>query len=339
MKRILLTFITIIVSFTISRSQCTPVNCLSTLPAYGGVCDSVISDGRVNQPYSDFISFHVTTACVDAGLIDPSNSGIGIRVTQLHSFNFTGLPDGITAVTNQPSYIPDANGCASFTGIPTEVGVFEAEVSFLLDVNTWPLSVTCGGFLPPIPQNDNAVSSALAITILPDPAFTVIDTFLCLFQSPITLTPAGTLGGTFYGTGVTGNTFSPALAGLGFHTITYVVSAQEGTAIAPATDSSSITVWVDLCVGLGENTEKYFVSNPYPIPTNDILNIDFNARDKVAGAFRIIDIPGKTQILQTFEVQPGKSTESIIINNLAAGIYFIEISTGTTISVFRFLKN
>ena len=94
MKKIyIILIVSIIMPFT-AFSQCTPVNCLSTLPAYGGLCDTVITDGRVNEPYFDIISFHVTNACVDAGLLDPSQAGVGVRITSIHSFVFAGLPNG-----------------------------------------------------------------------------------------------------------------------------------------------------------------------------------------------------------------------------------------------------
>jgi hypothetical protein len=320
-------------------SQCSPVSCISSLPAYGGVCDSSITDGRVNQPYYDFISFHVTNACVDAGLIDPGSSGVGIRVTQLHSFNFTGLPNGITGVTNQPSYVPNANGCASFTGTPTEAGVFGAQVGFLLDVNTWPLSVTCGGIFPPIAQNNNPVSSDLAITILPDPSFTGLDSLVCILGPDYTLLPTGTLGGVFYGPGVNGNIFSPNAAGLGAHTITYVVSAQEGAAYAPTTDSTIFIVQVDGCVGLNESSDDYSVSYPYPIPSNENLNIDFSSKNNLTGTYRIFDLLGKTHSIKEFYVPAGKTTHLINIENLVSGVFLIEISTAGSTRVFRFVKS
>jgi hypothetical protein len=231
-------------------AQCTPVNCISTLPAYGGICDSVLDVGRVGVPYSDVVSFHVTNACVDAGILDPGSAGIGIRITSIHSFTFNDFPGGIGGVTNQPTYTPTANGCAAITGIPTEAGVFIATVSFLVNVNAWLFSASCGGIFPPVPQNDNPLSGDVEITILPDPTFAGLDTVYCENMPDVTLTPTGTQGGTFSGPGVTGNVFSPATAGPGVHVVKYVVTAQEGTAFAPATDSSEVTVTVMAAVNL-----------------------------------------------------------------------------------------
>ena len=69
-----------------------------------------------------------------------------------------------------------------------------------------------------------------------------------------TLTATGTTGGVFSGPGVIGNTFDPSLAGAGTHTIKYVVSAQQGAAVAPVPDSLEITVTVSAAT-------TYFVDN------------------------------------------------------------------------------
>ncbi|MFT5777284.1 MAG: hypothetical protein ACI837_000215 [Crocinitomicaceae bacterium] len=51
---------------------------------------------------------------------------------------------------------------------------------------------------------------------------------LCVDDSPVTLLPGTPPAGTFSGTGVTGSTFDPAVAGLGTHTITYTFTSPAG---------------------------------------------------------------------------------------------------------------
>lgn len=224
-------------------SQCTPVNCLSSLPAYGGVCDTLLMDGVVNTSYSDFESFHITTACFDAGLIDPSNAGIGIKITSLHTFSFAGLPAGITGAPNQSSYTSPANGCVSFTGIPTEIGIFNATINFKANVLAYPFGGgACSGFS--VAQNNNDASYELLLKIKPNPSFNLSSNTYCLNDPIQNINLTGTPGGTFSGPGVAGNTFDPSLAGVGTHVIKYVVSAQQGAAIAPASDSAFFTVQV-----------------------------------------------------------------------------------------------
>ena len=82
---------------------------------------------------------------------------------------------------------------------------------------------------------------SITITVIPLPVASVsgLDPIYCTTAAPVTMTgtPAG---GTFSGTGVTGNTFDPAAAGLGSHDITYTVSNAFG-----CTDDTTITVTVN----------------------------------------------------------------------------------------------
>jgi Putative metal-binding motif/Secretion system C-terminal sorting domain len=223
-----------------TQAQCTPVNCISNLPAYGGICDTNLLVGRVNVAYSDFESFVITSACFDAGLISPPNAGTSIRITNVDNFTYTGLPAGITAASNANAYTPpnpgNVAGCVRFQGTPTQIGVFRNNVNFLADV------IVCTF---PFPLADNVAGYGLRMTVLPDPAFTIPQNTYCVNDAAATLTVTGTTGGVFSGPGVSGSTFNPATAGIGTHSIKYKVSRQEGAAIAPAADSLIITVTVN----------------------------------------------------------------------------------------------
>jgi hypothetical protein len=243
MKKLLLSVSAITLLSAAANAQCTPVNCQAelTYPDLGGVCDTMLMDAVVNTPgYNDFESFLITSQCFDAGLIDESQAGTDIKITTIDNFTYSGLPNGITGVTSQPSYSGPSSGitqgCVSFTGNPTEIGVFNLTMSFLADVQT------CG-FIS-IPLNDNAASYVLWLTVKPVPTFSGLASNYCVTDGAVTLTPTGTTGGTFSGPGVSGNTFNPATAGVGTHQVKYLVSAQQGAAIAPAADSLIMTVEV-----------------------------------------------------------------------------------------------
>ena len=231
---------------TWASGQCTPIDCLDQLPPSGGLCAANFAVGRVGDPYSDAISFHVTNACTPASVFDPTLAGASLRITQMGGFTFTNLPAGLSGTTNQATYSPPANGCGVISGTPLEAGVFDATVNILVNVNVWPFSLNCGGF-GPISQNNNPVSEARTLIVLPDPSFVGVGEVVCLQEDPFTLTPTGTQGGVFSGPGVVGNSFDPAAAGPGVHVLKYLVSAQEGAAVAPATDSLLVTVTVDDC--------------------------------------------------------------------------------------------
>lgn len=248
----------------LAHAQCTPVDCLDQLPAAGGLCAANFLVGRVNTPYNDAISFHVTNACTPASVFDPNLAGASIRITQLSNITFSNLSAGLSGTTNQASYTPPANGCGSISGVPTEAGVFAATVNLVVDVNVWPFSLTCGG-LGPIPQNNQSITESRELIILPDPSFSGPNGTLCVTDEDVVLVPTGTAGGTFSGPGVSGNTFSPAMAGIGSHEVKYVVSAQEGAAIAPATDSLTIVVSVIVCAGACDALAGTVEANETPV--------------------------------------------------------------------------
>ena len=228
---------------TSSAQSCTPVSCITTLPAYGGICDTVLLTGRVGTAYSDFESFHITTACFDAVVISPANAGTNIRIVRVDNFTYTGLPTGLTAAANQATFSAPSNGCIRVSGTPTVAGVFAVTANFLADINAYPFG--CSSF--PIAQNDNAASYALDLIVLPKPDFSIPKTSFCANEPAVTLSLVAnsTTGGTFSGPGVSGTSFNPATAGVGTHILKYRVTAQQGAAIAPATDSFSITVTVN----------------------------------------------------------------------------------------------
>ena len=231
-----------------NSQTCTPVSCISTLPPYGGICDTVLATGRVGTAYSDFESFHITTACFDAVVISPANAGTNIRIVRVDNFTYTSLPTGLTAAANQTVFSAPSNGCIRVSGTPTAAGIFAVTANFLADINAYPFG--CSSF--PIAQNDNAANYALDLIILPNPNFTIPRTTFCTDEPTVNLSLAAnaTTGGTFIGPGVTGATFNPATAGVGTHVLKYRVTAQQGAAIAPATDSFSVTVTVNPAVSL-----------------------------------------------------------------------------------------
>ncbi len=248
MKNFLLSLIFCLFYCSATFAQCTPVDCSASLPAYGGICDTLLATGVVNTPYTDSESFVITDNCFDAGLIDPTQAGTAIKITNVDNFTFSGMPAGITGATNMASYSPPGGGyivgCFGATGTPTEIGTFAATANFLADIRAYPFGGgNCSGFS--VGNNDNASSYALQMIILPNPSFTGLNPSYCELDATATLAITGTPGGTFSGPGVTGNTFDPMAAGPGTHMVIYTVSAQEGTAIAPAIDSSVVTVTVN----------------------------------------------------------------------------------------------
>lgn len=228
----------------VSWTQCTPIDCSASLPAYGGICDTILLTGQVNTAYTDFESFVITGNCFSATILDPTAPNVPIRITNADSFSFLGLPAGLTAGFNASSYMPPIGGyllgCVAINGTPYEAGIFSAQAAFLLDVEFFLFGTCSGGGTA---QLDNPYTYGLQLEIKPDAGFSGLNSQYCSSDPSSTLVPV-TAGGTFSGPGINGNTFNPATAGNGTHTITYTVSVQQGSAIAPSTNTSTMMVTV-----------------------------------------------------------------------------------------------
>jgi len=77
--------------------------------------------------------------------------------------------------------------------------------------------------------NDSVVSNGVTITVLPRPVVALAPIAqVCSSGEPFTLTGGTPAGGTYTGNGVTNGVFSPAMAGVGGHLITYTFTGANG---------------------------------------------------------------------------------------------------------------
>lgn len=137
----------------------------------------------------------------------------------------------------------------------------------------------------------------------------------CIYNSatPLAGTPAG---GTFNGTGVTGNTFDPAAAGLGSHVITYTfedVTGCEGT--------DDITITVDACLSLNQvDFENHIMVYPNPASTTVIITTS-------NGALRMIEMMNaEGRIVRSVSNDNSSVTMIVSVEGLQTGVYLLRIS-------------
>ncbi|CAN5380968.1 hypothetical protein BH09BAC5_BH09BAC5_20620 [soil metagenome] len=132
---------------------------------------------------------------------------------------------------------------------------------------------------------------------------------ICLNDAALTLsgTPAG---GTYAGTGVTGNTFDPMVAGNGAQIITYTFTDSLG-----CTGSVSDTISVDPCTGIFNEISNSTFS-VFPNPNNGTFTFVANSTADVL----IFDAIG--QLVTSFKANAGVQQQ---LNLETAGMYTITI--------------
>ncbi|MDQ3111115.1 MAG: T9SS type A sorting domain-containing protein, partial [Bacteroidota bacterium] len=177
--------------------------------------------------------------------------------------------------------------------------------------------------------------TAIASASINDPGAPVVtlslpmDTVCGSFPAIINLSGESPAGGIFSGTGVSGNTFDPFVAGMGNHYITYTFSDINGCT-ASATDS----IFVESCMGIEPVAETH-QWNLFPNPTNGLLNIASPENVNGNVVIQVLGTDGKLIISET------KSDSKNMIIDLSAqpvGIYFIRITGNDAVSFYRVVK-
>jgi PKD repeat protein len=193
--------------------------------------------------------------CIGSGTTTVNFTGNSGNTTYNWSNSNTAIGLGASGTGNIASFVTSSTGTATITVTPILGSCTGSPVTFTITVNS----------IPVVTFDLSNVSSP------------------CVSDASITL-PSGTpAGGSYSGPGVTGNTFNPATAGVGTHTITYSVT-QNG-----CTGTSSSFIVVDACSDLIENENNLVVV--YPNPTSGLLSIQGIISD--VQTIELIDATGR----------------------------------------------
>jgi hypothetical protein len=164
-----------------------------------------------------------------------------------------------------------------------------------------------------------AIYNAGAQGVSPTPVgFTGLNSSYILSDAPSTLVGSPS-GGVFIGPGVTGNTFDPASAGIGSHSITYAYVDACGSV-----NVQSFCTEVTVTSGVGGSNMTTGGFLVYPNPNRGQFTVELDLMGLVS--LQVFDARGALVHNEVFRNQSGKSTRVLDLSNLAKGSYTLTVT-------------
>jgi hypothetical protein len=293
-----------------------------------------------------------TTRCGGSVTLDAGNTGSSYLWTNASTTQtVTASASGTYGVL-----VTDANGCkASDTVVVTinsvpvvnlgadttrcggsvtlDAGNTGSSYLWSSGATTQTITVTSSAVVNVLVTNVSGCKSSdtvkVTINAIPTVSFNLANDTTCVNGGTITLSGTPT-GGTFSGTGVTGTTFNPATAGVGTHTITYLVTDIATSCSASATD---VIVVKSACTGI-ENIAKV-ATTIYPSPASHVINIKGVVTTRESVQVYLYDAQGRVVMMNTIP-----TTEVYVLNiaDLASGIYTVSVTTENGNYIGRFIR-
>jgi len=165
----------------------------------------------------------------------------------------------------------------------------------------------------------SASSSATSVTVnpLPQVGFTGLDSMICSSHADLLLTGGYPSGGTYAGLGVTGNNFSPGIAGAGPHVISYSYTDNNG-----CPNSANQTIIVTTCTGIGNIALQQITCTPNP--GNGIFEVSWSEANVQVSEIAIYDLAGKL----IYSTLPGTALkQTVVLQSISSACYILVLKT------------
>lgn len=258
----------------------------------GNSSDSTLYYSMMTVKYSCFLpnapdSFLVMNTNPCAGEVNVPYS-VNTQANQTYSWTYSGTGTTFNGTSNSVT--------ANFSSAATSgtINVFANNA--------------CGSSLSPL---------SLAVNVNPEPEVTLTSfTPVCVYDPQLFLTGGSPAGGTYSGTGISGDFFDPAIAGTGNHTVTYTYTdTTVGCSIF-----ASAPLSVSACTGINELPNSEITL--FPNPNNGLFTITAQAFSPQSG-IEIYNLWGEV-VYKT--VLTADNTTEIDLSEQPKGVYFYKVS-------------
>lgn len=240
----------------------------------------------------------------------------------------TQIKDGFVVVLTNPIRTINKNNVAPCTGNTITLTASQASSTYLWSTGatTRAIQVTQSGTYYCDITAPNGLCSKRSDSV--EINFTTVNVALADFNAvnpnanPIQLTGGTPAGGTYSGPGVSNGIFTPSVAGLGIHTITYTYVSPEGC-------SASTTKTIEVTNAVGINTSakiKAFAVTPNP--TKGLINLSVSSATNQALVVNVIDQLGRVVWTKEYDERTQSIKKEIDLSALPKGAYFIKVDIG-----------
>lgn len=269
------------------------------------------------------------------------NDGSGTLVTELAN-NYNGtLNSGIWSAdvpfsNAAPSVSITPPGPVSICG-PGQVTLTASSgsnVSYVWNTTdtTAAINVTASGTYTVTVTNSAGCTASQSATVnfnpFPTVSLSLAQDTVCVNTPAFALSGGTPSGGTFTGTGVTNNIFSPLIAGAGSHTIYYTYTDANN-----CTNNDSAQIFVDLCLGIS----MHEAGNNLIISLNLVSNTLIIRND--AAGIRSLEIwNGFGKKVYTAAINTSNRELTVDVSKLSSGVYFLKAKTEAGEKAVKFVK-
>lgn len=175
-------------------------------------------------------------------------------------------------------------------------------------------------------------SDSVEITFVPAPTVTLADfNAVNPNATPIQLTGGLPAGGTYSGPGVSNGVFTPSVAGIGIHTITYTYVSPEG-----CSGTASKTIEVTNAVGINANS-KITAFSVTPNPSKGLVNLSIKGLSNGTLNVQVIDQLGRVVWTKTYDDNSNQIKKELDLSALPKGSYFIKANLGEASEVQKLI--
>jgi hypothetical protein len=294
---------------------------------YKWLKDNTLIPGATSSSYTA-TSSGIYTAVVSNGTCPDSSNTITITANP--------VPSASISLAGNDTICSGSSAILNTTFCPTCTGQWLKNNVFISGATQSQYSASTPGSYSVSITDDSigciGVSSQLSIVVNPIPvvSFTGLPDTTCISNPTVSLvgTPSG---GTFSGSGISGNIFNPSLSALGQQAISYNYTDGIG-----CSDTAVYYIFVDVCSRIHQvNNNDVF--SLFPNPTNGKVVVEFQSDKNKELLIQIFDVMGKLVFTDNNELT-GKFSKEIDVTNLSEGLYLFNIKSGEDFYIRRLIK-